>query len=482
MEFINNINTLTIPELIKIYIDEFDSSGDRKMMMKGERYYKVDNDIQDRKMLRYENGTWVNDEVKTNHRLAHGFMHNLVDDKVNYLLSKPWTLECKNVPYLAKVNKLLGKRFQNKVSKLGTETSNKGIAWLYCYVDVKGVFKTMRIRSEECIPLWVDNDHEELQAMIRHYDVEVYEGKTKKIITKVEYHTPEGVSYFLLADGTSGLVILDAEMYLDVADESNDILPHFTINNEPGAWDKVPFVPFKNNDFELPDLQFVKTIVDDYDLTRSDVSNMLTDIKNAVTKLKGYNGEDKEQFMKDMAYYQMILLDDDGDAEVMTSNINIDAAEKHWQADKKDIFDFGQGVDKNQDKIGNEASGVALKFMYSGLDLKCNPMEENFKWAFEQLLYFVDKYIEVTHDGVKVDEVEVVFNRDIAINESQTITDCQNSKGVISDATIISNHPWVDDVSKEQAQIKKETAAEEDSIIQQNAADTEANKNDVVNL
>ncbi|MDF2485677.1 MAG: phage portal protein family, partial [Herbinix sp.] len=75
MEFINNINELTTPELIKIYIDEFEASKERKLMIKGDNYYRVENDILNRQMIRYENEKPVPDETKTNHKLAHGFMH-----------------------------------------------------------------------------------------------------------------------------------------------------------------------------------------------------------------------------------------------------------------------------------------------------------------------------------------------------------------------------------------------------------------------
>ena len=54
-----------------------------------------------------------------------------------------------------------------------------------------------------------------------------------------------------------------------------------------------------------------------------------------------------------------------------------------------------------------------------------------------------------------------MFNRDIAINESQAITDCQNSKGTISNQTIIANHPWVKDVETELSQIEEENRAHE---------------------
>lgn len=451
--FNNSVNILTMPELIKIQIDEFNTSPERQLMLKGEAYYKVENDILSRQMIRYEDEQPVVDETKTNNKLAHGFMHEMVEDKVNYLLRKPYSLECEDAQYLKAVTNTLGKRFQKRLAQLGTESSNKGIAWLYPYINSKGDFKTMLIPSEQCIPLWKDNDREELDALIRYYVVEEYEGKVKKLITKIEYYTPETVEYYLM--DRDGSVILDAERYLD---DEESYEGHFKVGDDPHSWERVPFVAFKNNDFELPDLQFVKTLVDGYDFSRSDVANLLEDIKNLIYVLRGYGGEDLGEFMRDLAYYRVVKMDADEHASVdkIETTIDIEAAKEHFNTLKKDIHAFGQGVDKSSDKLGNSPSGIALKFMYSGLDLKCNAMEDWFKWGFEQLLYFVNKYHEVTKQQTSDKEIGIVFNRDIAINESQAVTDCQSSKGVISNKTIIANHPWVKDVDEEMKQIEIE--------------------------
>lgn len=472
MEFRNDINILTREELIKIYIDEFDLSKERQLMIKGEKYYKAENDILDRKMIRYENEKPVPDETKPNHRLAHGFMWEFVEDKVNYLLSKPYAMACEDENYLKLVQEVLGKRFQHRLAQLGRETSNKGIAWLYPYIDDKGQFKTMIVSSEQGIPLWTDNDHEDLQAFIRYYQVEVYEGKDKKYLTKIEYHTPDGVEYY--EKTSNGEVILDAEKYLDQPEDGDKLVPYFMIDEKSGSWDRVPFIPFKNNDYELPDLQFIKTLIDGYDLARSDVANLLDEIKEIVYALRGYGGESLSEFMRDLAYYKAVKLEEDGGLDKVEHEINIDAAEKHFQQLVKDIYRFGQAVDKGQDKMGNSPSGIALKFLYSGLDLKCNNLEDNFKWSFEQLLYFVNKYLEITKMGVPSDkEISIVFNRDIAINESAAIEECQNSKGIISNKTIVANHPWVEDVDEELKQIEEENRTPEDDYIRQNEEDLE---------
>lgn len=461
----NDINILTTPELIKIYIDEWEASDERQLMISGEKYYRVENEvILARKMYRYEDEQKVEDDTKANHKLAHGFMHEFVDDKVNYLLVKPYTMECKDDTYLKRVQDILGKRYQHRLVQLGTETSNKGIAWTYEYIDSKGEKKIMKVPSEQLIPWWSDNDHEELDAMIRYYQIEVYEGKEKKYVTKIEMHYPDGVEYYI--KDQDGEVILDAEKYLDASGDGVR-LPHFIVGNEPGSWDRVPFVPWKNNDFELPDLQFVKTLIDEYDISRSDVGNLLEEIKQIIYALRGYGGSSLSDFMRDLAYYKAIKLDDDGGVDKVEHTIDIDAADKHYQQLQRDIYRFGQAVDKGQDKLGNSPSGIALKFMYSGLDLKDNSLEDSFKWSFEQQLYFVNKYLEVTKDSVKPSdqEITITFNRDIAINESQAITDCQNSKGVISDETIVANHPWTKNLEEELARIKEESSTPDDEML-----------------
>jgi SPP1 family phage portal protein len=466
MEFINNVNMLTTPELIKIYIDEFEASEERALMLAGDRYYRVKNDILQRKMYRYENEQKVEDETKPNHKLAHGFMHEFVDDKVNYLLVKPYTMECKDEKYLKRVQDILGKRYQHRLVQLGTETSNKGIAWTYEYINSSGEKKTMKVPAEQCIPWWTDNENEELDAMIRYYQVEVYEGKSKKLITKIEMHYPDGVEYY--EQITSGEIILDAEKYLNADDNGGIRLPHFKINNQPGSWERVPFVPWKNNDFELPDLQFVKTLVDEYDISRSDVGNMLEIVKQLIYILRGYGGQSLSEFVRNLAYYDAINLDADEHSGVdkLEHTVNIDAADKHYQQLLKDIYRFAQAVDKGQDKLGNSPSGIALKFLYSGLDLKDNALEDSFKWSFEQQMYFINKYLEVTNKGTVSDkEINIVFNRDIAINESAAITDCQNSMGVISQQTIIENHPWTKDYKTEKAQMDKEAKSQEVPLL-----------------
>lgn len=449
-------NNDDIDRIIKGYIEEFNNSTTRDWMLKGHQYYDVENDIKNNKHYRMTAAGLVEDLTKANNKLAHATYKNLVDEKINYLLSKEVTLKCDDKKYVDLVKDLLGKKFQYQLSELGYESSNKGIGWLQVYIDEEGKFNTIVIPSEQCIPLWANAEHRELSGMIRYYITTEWQGNNKKDITNIEYWTKEGVEFFRL-DGNS--LVPDYEKNI----EGEVKVAHFkeTVAEETiwRGWGKVPFIPFKNNRIERPDIKFVKSLIDNYDKSRSEAANYVEDVKNLIYVIKGYGGANLKQFMEDLNYYRAISIDDveDGGVDVLTPTMDLSSYVAHYDKLKEDIIEGGQGVNKNIDKMGSAPSGIALKFLYSGLDLKCNAIESEFKIAFENLLWFVDEYLKTSNSNYESIDLDIIFNRDIKINEAEAISNCGNSQGLISKKTILANHPWIDDIEEEEKSLKEET-------------------------
>lgn len=432
-------------------VNEFLSSDSRKLMLTGEQYYEVNNDIFQRKITRpSKRGGEEELKYKANNKLAHAFYKNLIDEKVNYLLGKEYTLKSDNEEYLNKINWSLGDDFLDIFNELGYEASNKGIGWLHIFINEEAKLDYMVIPSEQIIPIWIDRRHKALDRLIRLYDVVVYEGTEKKIVTKIELWYKDKVDYYV-KDGEQ--IILDSEKYLNVKGN----IGHYLKDGEYVVWNKIPFIPFKNNRIELGDIKFIKSLIDNYDLSRSDVANFIEEVKNLIYILKGYGGEDLGEFMDNLNYYRAISVDEDGGVDSLNPTMDVEAIKVHYEQLKRDINECGKGVNKDLDKFGSSPSGIALKFLYSGIDLKCNSLEVLFKKAFKELLYFINIYLSESNQGSYKDvPVELIFNKNIKINETETITNCVNSKGVISNKTIMANHPWVKDPVEEQEQLDKE--------------------------
>lgn len=427
-------------------INNFNCSSKKNWMVIGDKYYKVENDILNRRLTRIVKGTEVEETYKANNKLAHSKYKNMVDEKVAYLLSRDYSLACDDKSYVEKVKDVLGKHFQYQLSGLGYEASNKGIGWLQVYINEEGKLKTMIIPSEQCIPVWRDNSHTELESMIRVYKTILWVSDKEKEITNVEVWTTEGVSYYRL---DNNLLIADYDKNNDI----NGPIAHYKKGDMWYAWGKVPFIAFKNNRIELPDIKFVKSLIDAYDISRSEAANYVEEVKNLIFILYGYGGEDIHEFMRILNEDRAIPLDNKTDGtgvETLTPTMDITALREHYEQLKRDLIEDGQSVNKDLDKFGSAPSGVALKFMYSGLDLKCNALETEFKMAFENLIYFINIYIGESGLGTyKNANLDIIFNRDMKIDESEVIDNCNKSKGIISDDTIIANHPWAKDVEKE---------------------------------
>lgn len=446
---------LSTEKIIELEIQAWNNSSELKLMQLGERYYKGDHDILTRKKKGVgEGGRSIEDPHLTNKQLVHTFVRKLVDQKTGYLLSKAPSIQTKNITYAKALGDIFDKAFLRKLRNTGKNAINSGRSWIHPHYNEEGDLAFKMIPSEEGIPLWRDAAHTELDAFIRVYKQVEYIGMTKHVITKVEYWDKTGVKRYLFnAPGRAGLIP-------DTA--TGDVTSHFSEVTEgetelPLNWERVPFICFKYNDDEIPLIKFLQTLVDDYDEQTSDNASNLTDLPNGIFVLKEYDGADLGEFRKNLSLYRAVKTSGEGGVDTLTLDLNPEALHKHIEQLRKDIYEFGRGVDTQSDKFGGSPSGQALKFLYADLDMDANDLENEFQAALEQLLWFVDTDLANRGEGDFSDEqVDIIFNRDIAINETEATTNLKNSVGLISNKTIVSNHPLVTDANGELKQMKQE--------------------------
>ena len=466
-------SAMTLDQIIRNEVDLWLRSDERRWMLTGQRYYVGDHDILQRKRTAIgENGDLVEVTNLANNRLVHAFVRKLVDQKVGYLLGKPLSIQTENRRYLDLLNEIFDRSFLRLLKNLGKEAVNKGKAWLHVYYDEEGNLSFKKIPSEEIIPLWRDADHTKLDAVIRVYEVEVYEGTDRKIVTKVEFWDTTGVRRYVL---DSGGLVPDVE----VGEEGS----HFVVvqgeQEQAMNWEKVPFICFKYNDEELPLVRVIKSLVDDYDLKTSDHSNNLEDLPNSIYIIRNYDGADLGEFRRNLSTYRAVKVTDEGGVDTLGLEIDTEAIEKHLDRLRKDIYEFGRGVDTQSERFGNSPSGIALKFLYADLDMDANIMETEFQASLEQLMWFVNAHLANTGAGdFSGEKVEFIFNRDILINENDAITNIRNSVGILSEETLVAQHPWVTDVREELERIRQERAAALQPLDGYDQADGQQPEND----
>lgn len=440
--------TMSLAQIVSEEIREFKRSPQFLTMQEAEQYYRNRSSVQSKT---------IDVANRSNARIERPILKKLVDQKTNYLLSKPWTVDTKSETYGAALNDVFDQTFRRKIKSLGKGAVKSGIAWLQPYFDDDGKLAFMRVPSTEVVPLWRDSERTKLDAFIRFYDQVIYIGNRKHTITHAEFWWTGGVRYFKTdpysGAGTAG----DFQVDKDHGDEANDWTePHFTVGNKAYNWDEVPVAWLKYNEEELPLCYFIKDLIDDVNWQNSVTADVLRDVAKFIYILKNYGGQDLAEFLKDLKEHMAIKVSTDGGVDKLQADLNIDAVMAFLDNERRDIYDFAAAVDTKDPDLGN-ASGNAINFRYMDLDTDCASLGEELQDTFRRLKLFIDVYFQITGKGdFTGEDFAIVFNMDLPVNETDVINNARNSDGILSKRTILQNHPWVTDVDEEMEQIDKE--------------------------
>jgi SPP1 family phage portal protein len=319
------------------------------------------------------------------------------------------------------------------------------------YYNKEGKLKFKHIPSREIIPFWADSEHTKLDALIRIYEEEEYliDSIEKRLWERIDYYTPEGVWKYRRLKAGGNIVALspiEGEGHFKVVKDNQEI---------EANWNKVPFVAFKYNRNEVSLINWIKPLIDDYDTNCSDASNNLQDIPNSIKVIKGYEDSDKEEFSKNLNTFRNVFVGEGGDVTALETPTNIDEVDLHLTRVRKDIFEFGGGVDTVNKEL-RDVSGVALRFQYADLDMDCSEMSQQYKYSLRQLQWFINE--DLKSKGVQFDDSSsnFLFNTAVIINETETINNLAISKDMISEKSLLEHHPWVKNVEQEIQEIEKD--------------------------
>lgn len=437
-------------------------SEKRLLMLTGERYYHGEHDIKDKKRMAIgEGGKLMEVDNLPNNKIIDNQYAKAVDQKVNYIFGKPITFECENDVYVEKLKAIFGKGFKRTLKHLGENAYNSGISWVHPYYDTEGEFRFKLFPGYEILPFWRDAEHTELDAAIRYYKSTVYNGQSEDTVHHVEVYDSKGIWRYVLESGTL------------VKDVENPSTYHVARVDSEGNvtglnWERIPLVAFKANSKEIPLIERTKSIQDDINITLSDFAdNMQENNRNTILVLKNYDGQSLGEFRQNLSTYSAVKVrsgdngSGDGGVEALTVDVNSVNYETRLKLLKKALIENARGFDAKDDRMSNQPNEMNLRSMYSDIDLDANMIETEFQASFEELLWFVNNHLANTHEGdFEGEEVNIIFDRDMIVNESEIIANCRNSVGIVSDETIIANHPYTKDVQDELAKVKKQKEAE----------------------
>lgn len=445
-------NLMTDERFILSEISRFRASKEYKEKKTGMDYYVGEHDILKRKReVIGDDGHLHEVDNLPNSRLVDNQYRKMVTQKVNYLLGNPITFQTEKAEYLKSISNIFNKKFQKLMKNIGKDALNTAIGWLYVYYDEDGALSFKKFEPLECIPEWQDREHMVLDYVIRAYDVVHYKSTTEtEIITMVEVYGFDGIDYYQTDSSLEKLQ--PVEPYHT---------SYFTMGNESYNWERIPIIPFKYNEEETPLIVSVKSLQDALNLILSNFDNDMDSIQGSIMVLINYDGQDLGQFRQNLATYRAVKVRSidgiSGDLKTLQVEVNAENYRLIVSLIKKAIIENAMGYDAKDDRLSGSPNQMNILSMYSDIDLDANGMESEFQASFEELLWFVDCHLANTGQGDYFNEpVEVIFDRDMMMNETEIIQNINASAEILSEETRLANHPWVKNVQLEMDRKKKE--------------------------
>lgn len=411
-------------------------------MIEGEAYYADTQAILEKRRTAIgENGKPVDIVNLPNTIITDNQYAKLVDQKVGYLFSSLPDISAEDEDYQKRLTDFFDKRMMRTLSKVAKDSFNCGVGWVFVYPDETGKeLRLKRVDPKAVIPCFVDDARESLSAVIyRRKELEFVDGKEKEL-EYVELYTDDGIRVFSYRDGT--LEQIEHVGYL---------------RNAAGQWNwgKIPFVYFRYRDNEYNLLRRVKSLQDAINLLLSNFGDMmLEDPRNTILILKGYDGTDLGDFRAQLAQYAAVKIIPEQGAglEALTVEVNHENYQTILKLLKEKLIENGRGLDAKSDRSGQQPNELNIKSMYSDIELDANLIELEFVASFEYLQYFLRTLWGVSEDHVAT----IAFKRNIMVNEREIVEMIRDSVGLISDKTLRSKHPLVENPDEEEKRIEEQ--------------------------
>ncbi|NDO46211.1 phage portal protein [Clostridium sp. MD294] len=458
-------------ELLKMLIAEDENSKKKKEMIEGEKYYCCEHNVLQKNFsVRHFSETYKNTQGeeqerikllsnpnRSNHHVVCPFHHILVEQKVSYLVAKEPSILVRGkeiTEYERYMTTVANEVFNGVLYEWLVGASNKGIEYVHVYYDKEGVLQYCVVPAEELIVFYNSVNKKEIEQVIRYYQFVVVENGKEKIVKKVEWWTKQDVTYYIeKGDGS-------------YKKEEQQKIGHWTVvkgkqeqtEKEQHGWGRVPFIALRNNSKEMSDLKMIKGLVDAYDLICSEGTNSLLDLVELYWVIAGYGGETANAITKKLQVNRAVQISDaSGKVETKQVHLPIEGRIEWLKLLRKDIFHFGMGVDTDSERLGNAPSGVSLKFQYAMFNLKINGIIPEIKKALKEFFWFlIEDNNRKNGTEYDVNQLDFRLNLNSITDDIETVNMITASKGIVSEKTLLAQHPFVQDVNSEMEAIKQE--------------------------
>lgn len=414
--------SLLTPALISHLVQKHRMEGIPRIK-KLRRYYEGEHDILKRVFK---------DGSKPNNKIVNNFCRMISDITQGYFTGIPITYTSSDDSYLMHLEDVYNVNVEeNQNSILSKDASIFGAGYELIYMNEDADIRLTTIPPEEVIMIYSTSVERKPIGAIRHYIVKDYLDPSNNT-EHIEVYTKTHVHKYIELGGLPTLI------------ESEE---HF--------FGVCPLIPYCNNDEELGDFEGVIGLQDAYNSAVSDQANDFEYTADSYLVINGAEDTEDEEFLN-MKQNRLLLLPENSEATWLVKKTDNQTVESYKNRLTKDIHRFSNVPDINSEEFMNDISGTALKYRWQAMEQACANKERLFKESLYLRQKAICNILEIKGLHFEYTDVKPHFKRNIPVNMNETIQMIATLKGVLSEETLLSQLPFIDNVQEELDRIEEE--------------------------
>ena len=365
------------------------------------------------------------DNNKPQNRLSHPFASYITNMATGYFLGNPISYNSDNQDLLERMLDIF--KYNDEADNnttLAKYSSIAGYAVELLYIDENSNARFKALPGDEVSIVYDNTLEENILYAIRYFEEDMPgEDKTK---TTINVYTSNTIQTYKLEDNE--ITFID-----EIAHYFND----------------VPVSVYVNNDELYGDFERVKGLIDAYDKTQSNTANDFEYFTNALLVISGVLVEDEEGLnFKDNRVIN--FAGTDGKAEYLLKNINDSALENYKNRLVEDIHKFAQIPNLTDEKFAGNVSGESMKYKLMGLENIVSVKEAKFKKGLMRRIELLCNFLNIaTNDLMLYTDIQPVFTRNKPKNDVELANMVKSLYGILSDETLISILPFIENSKEE---------------------------------
>lgn len=321
-----------------------------------------------------------------------------------------------------------------------------GRSYEIVYIDEDTKIRFSSIDTQEGFPIYSNDLNKDILYFIRLYKVNPLANNEDYYI---ELYDNKSVRRYKCTNASNNFVFLEQ-------------FPHY--------FNDVPVVVFSLNRDEYGSFEKIMSMQDSYNKLISSAEDDFESFCDAYMLVKGMDIDDEE--VSKMRKNRILLLDENGEVSYLTKDIKDTALNNMLDELNGKIHRVSNSPDFGDENFAN-ASGISLKYKLIGFENTASNIETRFIKALQKRIELISNILYIKNSTIWRD-INIVVSRNLPVDLAETVDIVTGLTGIVSNQTLLSQIPFVQDVDNELSLLdkeKKSTQQVEDVVLTEKVGD-----------